>query len=182
MIMQKGQVYLCQNPRCGAELEVERQSTSGFSNPICCCGSEMTKQYDTPALRKIESSPEVMALLKLLAEIHGLELVDKTANPDRAGAADLAKAPEPQFEPVRLPCQSPAEAPFALSLERVRYLHTQRVLEMCHGNRARAAQVLGIGRTSLYRILKRITESEESMKETQVQNNGALLKLLSHQR
>jgi DNA-binding protein Fis len=29
------------------------------------------------------------------------------------------------------------------------------VLEMCQGNRLRAAQILGIGRTSLYRYLKR---------------------------
>jgi len=42
-----------------------------------------------------------------------------------------------------------------LSLEEVRKVHIQRVLEMCMGNRLRAAQVLGIGRTSLYRYLKR---------------------------
>jgi DNA-binding NtrC family response regulator len=42
-----------------------------------------------------------------------------------------------------------------LPLEEVRSVHIQRVLEMCHGNRVRAAQVLGIGRTSLYRFLKR---------------------------
>ncbi len=42
-----------------------------------------------------------------------------------------------------------------LSLDDVRKLHTQRVLEMCQGNRLRAAQILGIGRTSLYRYLKR---------------------------
>jgi DNA-binding NtrC family response regulator len=42
-----------------------------------------------------------------------------------------------------------------LSLEDVRRLHIQRVLEMCEGNRVRASQVLGIGRTSLYRYLKR---------------------------
>ena len=42
-----------------------------------------------------------------------------------------------------------------LSLEEVRKGHIQRVLEMCQGNRLRAAQVLGIGRTSLYRYLKR---------------------------
>ena len=42
-----------------------------------------------------------------------------------------------------------------LPLTEVRRLHIQRVLEMCEGNRVRAAQVLGIGRTSLYRYLKR---------------------------
>jgi ActR/RegA family two-component response regulator len=41
-----------------------------------------------------------------------------------------------------------------LSLDDVRKMHIQRVLEMCQGNRLRAAQILGIGRTSLYRYLK----------------------------
>jgi DNA-binding NtrC family response regulator len=44
-----------------------------------------------------------------------------------------------------------------LPLEEVRKIHIQRVLEMCNGNRVRASQVLGIGRTSLYRFLKRTT-------------------------
>ena len=42
-----------------------------------------------------------------------------------------------------------------VSLDEVRRAHIQRVLESCRGNRVRAAQVLGIGRTSLYRFLKR---------------------------
>jgi transcriptional regulator of acetoin/glycerol metabolism len=42
-----------------------------------------------------------------------------------------------------------------LSLDEVRKAHIQRVLEMCQGNRLKAAQILGIGRTSLYRYLKR---------------------------
>ena len=42
-----------------------------------------------------------------------------------------------------------------LSLEEVRKMHVQRVLEMCQGDRLRAAQILGIGRTSLYHYLKR---------------------------
>ena len=42
-----------------------------------------------------------------------------------------------------------------LSLDEVRKVHMQRVLEVCQGNRLRAAQILGIGRTSLYRYLKR---------------------------
>jgi DNA-binding NtrC family response regulator len=42
-----------------------------------------------------------------------------------------------------------------LSLDEVCAQHIQRVLEVCKGNRLRAAQILGIGRTSLYRYLKR---------------------------
>jgi DNA-binding NtrC family response regulator len=42
-------------------------------------------------------------------------------------------------------------------LDEVRRIHIERVLEMCKGNRVRASQMLGIGRTSLYRFLKRST-------------------------
>jgi len=42
-----------------------------------------------------------------------------------------------------------------LSLDDVRKQHIQKVLQVCNGNRLRAAQILGIGRTSLYRYLKR---------------------------
>jgi DNA-binding NtrC family response regulator len=51
---------------------------------------------------------------------------------------------------------SPVWSP--LPLDEVRSEHIQRVLGMCHGNRVRTAQVLGIGRTSLYRFLKRTTK------------------------
>jgi two-component system response regulator HydG len=40
-------------------------------------------------------------------------------------------------------------------LDEIRRMHIERVLESCHGNRVRAAHMLGIGRTSLYRFLKR---------------------------
>jgi transcriptional regulator of acetoin/glycerol metabolism len=42
-----------------------------------------------------------------------------------------------------------------LPLEEVRKEHIQRMLKLCGGNRVRTAQLLGIGRTSLYRHLKR---------------------------
>jgi transcriptional regulator with PAS, ATPase and Fis domain len=42
-----------------------------------------------------------------------------------------------------------------LSLDEVRKVHVQRVLDMCQGNRLRAAHILEIGRTSLYRYLQR---------------------------
>ena len=53
-----------------------------------------------------------------------------------------------------------------LSLEGVRKVHIQRVLDMCQGNRLRAAQVLGIGRTSLYRYLKRTVQGSRSKAES----------------
>jgi hypothetical protein len=152
MLMRKGQVYRCQNPRCGAELQVERESADGFSNPICCCGAEMARQYDAPALRKVKPSPEVMVLLKLLAEIHGFELVEKAPSPDHAEPADPA---QPPLESASFSMPS-ADGSRLLPLEQVRDLHVQRVLEMCGGNRARTAQMLGISRNSLYRTLKRI--------------------------
>ncbi len=45
-----------------------------------------------------------------------------------------------------------------LPLDEVRKIHIDRVLDSCKGNRVRAAQVLGIGRTSLYRHLKRASK------------------------
>jgi DNA-binding NtrC family response regulator len=49
-----------------------------------------------------------------------------------------------------------------LSLDEVSKVHIQRVLDMCQGNRLRAAQILGIGRTSLYRYLKRDGQDSRS--------------------
>jgi DNA-binding NtrC family response regulator len=43
-----------------------------------------------------------------------------------------------------------------MPLNELRSMHIQRVLETCHGNRVRAARMLGIGRTSLYRFLKSV--------------------------
>jgi DNA-binding NtrC family response regulator len=51
-----------------------------------------------------------------------------------------------------------------LPLDEIRSVHIRRVLEMCNGNRVRAAQVLGIGRTSLYRFLKRTTKQSAAAK------------------
>jgi DNA-binding NtrC family response regulator len=41
-----------------------------------------------------------------------------------------------------------------LPLSEMRRIHILRVLKTCNGNRVRAARMLGIGRTSLYRFLK----------------------------
>jgi len=69
---------------------------------------------------------------------------------------DLADLPPNLQKPVRR-SSSLEENWRPLPLDEVRSVHIQRVLDMCNGNRVRASQVLGIGRTSLYRFLKRST-------------------------
>ncbi len=57
-----------------------------------------------------------------------------------------------------------------LSLEEMRKRHIQRVLETCQGNRRRAAQALGIGRTSLYRHLR----SDRQVTDAHRKSRGAV--------
>ena len=73
-----------------------------------------------------------------------------TTTGDFIDLADL-----PQHLQQRVPRTAEGQEWRPLSLEDVRKVHIRRVLEMCQGNRLRAAQILGIGRTSLYRYLKR---------------------------
>jgi DNA-binding NtrC family response regulator len=67
---------------------------------------------------------------------------------------DVCDLPANLQKPLLL--NSSAEANWRpMPLDEVRSVHIQRVLDSCNGNRVRASQVLGIGRTSLYRFLKR---------------------------
>jgi len=67
---------------------------------------------------------------------------------------DVDDFPETLQKPTSQNAHS-GEAWRPVPLEEVRRQHIRRVLEACEGNRVRAAQLLGIGRTSLYRFLKR---------------------------
>lgn len=62
-----------------------------------------------------------------------------------------------------------------LRLEEVRQVHIRRVLEMCNGNRVRASQILGIGRTSLYRYLKRAQTSSGENRRLKRPNISSIL-------
>jgi DNA-binding NtrC family response regulator len=66
---------------------------------------------------------------------------------------DLGDLPEQLQRRNNLPGNGEDWRP--LSLDEVCGQHIHKVLEVCKGNRLRAAQILGIGRTSLYRYLKR---------------------------
>lgn len=64
----------------------------------------------------------------------------------------MHKSPSPSPASVRV-CEQPVECYF-ITLRGLEYLHAQRVMEMCGGNRAKAAKVLGIERTALRRYLR----------------------------
>jgi len=66
---------------------------------------------------------------------------------------DVHDLPENLQKPERAAAQAKSWRP--IPLEEIRREHIDRVLDLCSGNRVRAAQMLGIGRTSLYRYLKR---------------------------
>lgn len=66
---------------------------------------------------------------------------------------DVHDLPENLQKPERAAASAESWRP--IPLEEIRREHIERVLDLCSGNRVRAAQMLGIGRTSLYRYLKR---------------------------
>ena len=53
-MMQRGQLYRCQNAECRAEIAVKEASIEGSGNPVCCCGAEMKKAYRPPVLRELD--------------------------------------------------------------------------------------------------------------------------------
>ncbi len=65
-------------------------------------------------------------------------------------AVDIGDLPE--YLRSREPSETPSEAAVA-TLRDVEKAHTQRVLESLGGNKVRAAELLGISRAKLYRIL-----------------------------
>jgi two-component system response regulator HydG len=74
-----------------------------------------------------------------------------TASGDFIDATDLP--PHIQNSEKRAAVEAEVWRP--LPLEELNRIHVERVLEMCKGNQVKAAEILGIGRTSLYRYLKK---------------------------
>jgi DNA-binding NtrC family response regulator len=84
----------------------------------------------------------------------------------QSGTVDLVDLPE-----YLLAGRSAAPPNFP-TLAEVEYDYVMRVLNACDGNRARAAEVLGIGRATLYRLIAREKADDYSGESTQGRYRG----------
>jgi DNA-binding NtrC family response regulator len=73
-----------------------------------------------------------------------------------------------------LPATPKAESEEQLSMDQVAQMHAQRVLARVGGNKARAAEILGISRTYLYELLKRNT-MDQGLQDEEAENEESKL-------
>ncbi len=132
---------------------------------------------ETPELKSLEF---LEGSLRLNPEVHVILMtrfysVDSAIEAIKHGAYDYLCKPlnvsrltksldelaQPLLQTLPAQAQSSDGSPQSVRLEEVRRHHIRRVLEICNGNRVHAARLLGIGRTSLYRFLKRAGKEDD---------------------
>jgi DNA-binding NtrC family response regulator len=110
--------------------------------------------YDWPGnVRELQNSIERMVALTTGPWLHVGDLPSSLQN-HRAAEPTLASAAAAGSETAPLPLLHAPPRPTGLFLATVEKETILKALEATHGDRAKAAQLLGIGRTTLYRKLK----------------------------
>lgn len=109
-----------------------------------------SKRYDRPNLRTTKRAEALLCRHTWPGNIRELEnALSYACMLTETGTVDLGDLPDYLLE-------SRVQDQAGLStLAEVEHQHVLKVLKACDGNRARAAEVLGIGRATLYRILAR---------------------------
>jgi DNA-binding NtrC family response regulator len=110
--------------------------------------------YDWPGnVRELQNSIERMVALNTGPWLHLADLPSALQN-NRASDPPLASAVAVGSEAAALPLLHAPPRPSGLFLPAVEKETILKALAATHGDRAKAAQLLGIGRTTLYRKLK----------------------------
>jgi DNA-binding NtrC family response regulator len=76
---------------------------------------------------------------------------------------DIHDLPEPLRTPVH---EEPPAAPELVSLEQMDRLHARRIVQYFRGDKVRAAEVLGVSRATLYRLLGPKSAATDGMKRS----------------
>ena len=138
------------NSRAFADQAARRYSVAG-----AILGKEIQPRLGQERFRTNAAGATVLLQHPRPGNVRELENVISNASrlPPPGDFIDLADLPENLQHRRQL--QRKARSGGRFHCTKLGKVHIQRVLAMCMGNRLRAAQVLGIGRSSLYRHLKR---------------------------
>lgn len=111
---------------------------------------DFTKRYNRGKLQITKRAEAVLSRHSWPGNIRELEnALSYACMLTQNGTVDLADLPDYLLE------NRPVEDSGLQTLAEVEYQHVTKVLKACDGNRARAAEVLGIGRATLYRFIAR---------------------------
>ena len=108
----------------------------------------------------LESPDNLVATLKKLYPDTPVVLMTAYADVQLAvkglknGAADFVTKPWDNDELIRTLRDAVEKNRVVVPLDKMEQQHVHRVVEQCHGNMSRAAELLGITRQTLYRKLK----------------------------
>jgi transcriptional regulator with PAS, ATPase and Fis domain len=118
-------------------------------------------QYNKPTLHLTRKAQAVISGYTCPGNIRELENVlgycAMMAEHDMIDVRDLPEYLQVYDAPTVI---APEENNVLLSLKELELRHVHRVLEHVQGSRAKAAEILGISRTTLYRILEKRSEGE----------------------
>lgn len=116
-----------------------------------------SKKYGRSCLSLSRRAETIFAAYRWPGNVRELESVISYACMMATG--DIISAADLPPKLLQSPPRSSADPDELLSLEEVQMHHIAKVLERTGGNRARAAEILGVGRTTLYRMCKKDRET-----------------------
>lgn len=119
-------------------------------------------QYKKPIAGLTRRAQSLMATYSWPGNIREVEsVIGHACIMTEGNFLDIADLPE------RIQDQSPSPAEeFLFSLEQVERRHVLRVLEQVGGNKARAAEILGIARATLYQMLSKMKVEKRDERQT----------------